>query len=102
MCLNIVDQYNIINTVVASSSSVYGESESTYFSEAEHVESPICPPSPKPAPPSSFALAISRMVEMNADMEFAYARLMMLEHEHERVKVRLYVLEKLSEEGRTL
>ena len=36
-------QYNIINTVVASSSSVYGESESTYFSEAEHVDEPVSP-----------------------------------------------------------
>ena len=36
-------QYNITNTVVASSSSVYGESESTYFSEAENVNQPVSP-----------------------------------------------------------
>jgi len=36
-------QYNITNTVVASSSSVYGESESTYFSEAEQVNEPVSP-----------------------------------------------------------
>eukprot|EP00584_Thalassiosira_punctigera_P021911 CAMPEP_0172574058 /NCGR_PEP_ID=MMETSP1067-20121228/136508_1 /TAXON_ID=265564 ORGANISM="Thalassiosira punctigera, Strain Tpunct2005C2" /NCGR_SAMPLE_ID=MMETSP1067 /ASSEMBLY_ACC=CAM_ASM_000444 /LENGTH=417 /DNA_ID=CAMNT_0013366681 /DNA_START=90 /DNA_END=1343 /DNA_ORIENTATION=+ len=36
-------QYNVINTVVASSSSVYGESGSTYFSEAEHVDQPVSP-----------------------------------------------------------
>jgi len=36
-------QCNITNTVVASSSSVYGESESTYFSEAENVNEPVSP-----------------------------------------------------------
>ncbi|KAL3770688.1 hypothetical protein ACHAW5_003132 [Stephanodiscus triporus] len=55
----------------------------------------ICPSSPPPAAPSAYALAVSRMVEMNADMEFAYARLMMLDHEHRKVKARLETLEKL-------
>lgn len=32
--------------------------------------SPECPPSPPPAAPSGYALALARMVEMNADMEF--------------------------------
>ena len=36
-------KYNVTNTIVASSSSVYGESESTYFSEAEHVNEPVSP-----------------------------------------------------------
>ena len=35
--------YNVTNTVVASSSSIYGESESTYFSEAENVNQPVSP-----------------------------------------------------------
>jgi hypothetical protein len=55
----------------------------------------ICPPSPPPAAPSAYALAVSRMVEMNADMEFAYARLMMLDHEQKKVAARLETLEKL-------
>ena len=35
--------YNVTNTVIASSSSIYGESESTYFSEAENVNQPVSP-----------------------------------------------------------
>ena len=35
--------YNVTNVVVASSSSVYGESDSTYFSEAEDVNEPVSP-----------------------------------------------------------
>lgn len=35
--------YKVVNIVVASSSSVYGESESTFFSEAEHVDEPVSP-----------------------------------------------------------
>ncbi len=55
----------------------------------------ICPPSPPPAAPSAYALAVSRMVEMNADMEFAYARLMMLDLEQRKVAARLEALEEL-------
>jgi len=58
---------------------------------------PQSPTPPPPAKPSSYALAMSRMIEMNADMQFAYARLMMLEVEHQRVQARLGALEKLSE-----
>ncbi|KAL9187060.1 hypothetical protein ACHAXT_010780 [Thalassiosira profunda] len=36
-------EFNATNVVVASSSSVYGESESTYFSEAENVDRPVSP-----------------------------------------------------------
>ncbi|KAL7548864.1 hypothetical protein ACHAWF_012126 [Thalassiosira exigua] len=36
-------EYHPINVVVASSSSVYGESESTFFSEAENVNEPVSP-----------------------------------------------------------
>ena len=36
-------QFNVTNVVVASSSSVYGESESTYFSEGEIVDEPVSP-----------------------------------------------------------
>ena len=36
-------QNDVVNTVVASSSSVYGESQSTYFSEAEIVDRPVSP-----------------------------------------------------------
>eukprot|EP00571_Detonula_confervacea_P016241 CAMPEP_0172298118 /NCGR_PEP_ID=MMETSP1058-20130122/907_1 /TAXON_ID=83371 /ORGANISM="Detonula confervacea, Strain CCMP 353" /LENGTH=423 /DNA_ID=CAMNT_0013007359 /DNA_START=121 /DNA_END=1389 /DNA_ORIENTATION=- len=36
-------QYNVTNVVVASSSSIYGESKSTYFSEAESVNEPVSP-----------------------------------------------------------
>lgn len=35
--------YKVRNVVMASSSSVYGESESTYFSEAEDVNQPVSP-----------------------------------------------------------
>jgi len=57
-----------------------------------------CPPSPPPAAPSAYALALIRMVEMNADMEFAYARLMMLDHEQRRVKARLDTLESMQQQ----
>jgi UDP-glucuronate 4-epimerase len=36
-------EYNVTNVVISSSSSVYGESESTYFSEAEDVNKPVSP-----------------------------------------------------------
>lgn len=36
-------EYNATNVVISSSSSVYGESESTYFSEAEDVNEPVSP-----------------------------------------------------------
>jgi UDP-glucuronate 4-epimerase len=36
-------KYNATNVVISSSSSVYGESESTYFSEAEDVNKPVSP-----------------------------------------------------------
>jgi len=63
----------------------------------------ICPPSPPPAAPSAHALAVSRMVEMNADMEFAYARLMMLDHEQRRIEARLETLEKMQlQEGKNI
>jgi hypothetical protein len=57
-----------------------------------------CPPSPPPAVPSAYALAMIRMVEMNADMEFAYARLMMLDYEQRRVKARLDTLESMQQQ----
>lgn len=44
----------------------------------------VVPPSPKsppPAPPSAYALAMARMLEMNADMEFAWVRMQMLDTE---------------------
>lgn len=63
----------------------------------------ICPPSPPPAAPSAYALALSRMIEMNEDMEFAYARLIMLEHEHKKIQARLETLETMQlEEGNTI
>jgi len=58
--------------------------------------SPVCPPSPPPAAPSGHALALTRMIEMNADMEFAYARLMMLEQEEKKVQARLEAFKELS------
>lgn len=57
---------------------------------------PQSPTSPPPSKPSSHALAMSRTIEMNADMQFAYTRLMMLEMEHQRVEARLGALETLS------
>lgn len=36
-------EYNVTNVVIASSSSVYGESHSTYFSEAEISDEPVSP-----------------------------------------------------------
>jgi hypothetical protein len=57
-----------------------------------------CPPSPPPSAPSAYALAVIRMVEMNADMEFAYARLMMLDYEQRRVKARLDTLESMQQQ----
>mmetsp|Transcript_20800 Transcript_20800/g.43479 ORF Transcript_20800/g.43479 Transcript_20800/m.43479 type:complete len:438 (+) Transcript_20800:84-1397(+) len=41
--LNYSRDYNVKNIVVASSSSVYGESGSTFFSEAEDVNEPVSP-----------------------------------------------------------
>jgi len=41
--LELAKEYNVTNVVIASSSSVYGESESTYFSEAEHTDEPVSP-----------------------------------------------------------
>ncbi len=41
--LNYSRDYKVKNIVVASSSSVYGESGSTYFSEAEDVNEPVSP-----------------------------------------------------------
>lgn len=63
---------------------------------------PQSPTSPPAAKPSSYALAVSRMIEMNADMQFAYAKLMMLEFEHQRVEARLGALEKLSENNNNI
>jgi hypothetical protein len=63
----------------------------------------VCPPSPPPAAPSAHGLAVSRMIEMNADMEFAYARLMMLDHEQRRIEARLETLEKIQlQEGKNI
>ena len=61
--------------------------------------SPVCPPSPPPSAPSGYALAVTRMIEMNADMEHAYARLMMLEQEEKRVEARLETLKELQNGG---
>ena len=47
-------------------------------------------------PSQGHALALTRMIEMNADMEFAYARLMMLEQEEKKVQARLEAFKELS------
>ncbi|KAK1748754.1 hypothetical protein QTG54_000693 [Skeletonema marinoi] len=62
------------------------------------VETPVVvvPPSPKspsPAPPSAYALAVSRMVEMNADMEFAWVRMQMIDTEVKIIEARLESME---------
>ena len=61
--------------------------------------SPPRTPSPEPAPPSAFTMALMRMVEMNADMEFAHVKLKMLEIEHKRVMARLEALEEINKDG---
>lgn len=77
--------------------------ESPKQSTREEDNTYICPPSPPPAAPSAYALALSRMIEMNEDMEFAYARLMMLEHEHKKIQARLETLETMQlEEGNSI
>ena len=53
-------------------------------------------PSPQPSQPSAFTIAMMRMVEMNADMEFAHAKLKMLEMEHKRVMARLDALKEVN------
>lgn len=50
---------------------------------------PPSPESPPPAPPSAYALAMARMVEMNADMEFAWVRMQMLDTEVKLIEARL-------------
>ena len=50
---------------------------------------PPSPKSPSPAPPSAYALAMARMVEMNADMEFAWVRMQMLDTEVKLIEARL-------------
>lgn len=80
------------------SANIVPESPTQPTREEDYVFS--CPPSPPPAAPSAYALSLSRMIEMNEDMEFAHARLMMLEHEHEKIQARLKTLENLQlEEG---
>lgn len=76
-----------------------GNKEADAVTEQPPMIVPQSPPSPPASKPSAHALAVSRMMEVNADMEYAYARLMMLEVEHERVKARLSVLEKLENES---
>ena len=58
--------------------------------------SPPRTPSPQPSQPSAFTIAMMRMVEMNADMEFAHAKLKMLEMEHKRVMARLDALKEVN------
>ena len=57
--------------------------------EAPTVAVPPSPKSPPPAPPSGYALAISRMVEMNADMEFAWVKMQMLDTEVKIIEARI-------------
>jgi hypothetical protein len=67
---------------------------STQYESPDKV--PVTPPrtpSPAPLPPSSFTMALMRMIEMNADMEFAHVKLKLLEMEHGRVRARLEALE---------
>ena len=85
-----------------SSANIVPESP-TQTKHEEEDNSFICPPSPPPAAPSAYALALSRVIEMNEDMEFAHARLMMLEHEHKKIQARLKTLEHLQmEEGNAI
>lgn len=61
--------------------------------EAPAVVVPPSPKSPSPAPPSAYALAMARMVEMNADMEFAWVRMQMLDTEVKLIEARLECME---------
>lgn len=43
LLMELSNKYNVKNFVFASSSSVYGGSQSTYFSESENVDNPVSP-----------------------------------------------------------
>eukprot|EP00986_Skeletonema_menzelii_P014020 scaffold8772_cov150-Skeletonema_menzelii.AAC.7 len=61
--------------------------------EAPVVVVPPSPKSPPSAPPSAYALAMARMVEMNADMDFAWVRMQMLDTEVKLIEARLESME---------
>mmetsp|Transcript_3151 Transcript_3151/g.4429 ORF Transcript_3151/g.4429 Transcript_3151/m.4429 type:complete len:940 (-) Transcript_3151:1126-3945(-) len=53
------------------------------------------PPSPPPAEPSGLALAIARLSDLSAQMEFQYAKHLLLSNEHEIIKAKISVLKDL-------
>lgn len=55
----------------------------------------VVPPSPPPGRPSSLCLALTRLADVQSQMEFAYAKQMQLSKVHEVMKARIEVLEKL-------
>ena len=61
--------------------------------EAPAVVVPPSPKSPPSAPPSAYALAVARMMEMNADMDFAWVRMQMLDTEVKLIEARLDSME---------
>jgi len=58
-------QNDVVNTVVASSSSVYGESQSTYFSKAEIVDRPVSPYAATKRSVEIMAYTYNHMYNMN-------------------------------------
>merc|ERR1719491_1407036 len=52
----------------------------------------VVPLSPPAAPPSALALAMARLTDLTAQMEFQYAKHLQLSREHEIVKTKLTVL----------
>jgi len=55
----------------------------------------VVPLSPPAAPPSALALAMARLTDLTAQMEFQYAKHLQLSREHEIVKTKLTVLQGL-------
>lgn len=55
----------------------------------------VVPLSPPTAPPSALALAMARLTDLTAQMEFQYAKHLQLSREHEIIKIKLSVLQGL-------
>ena len=60
----------------------------------ENPGPPVITP-PEPSPPSAVVLALTRLADMKAELEFAYAKHMLLKAKHRNLRAQFNVLEKL-------
>eukprot|EP01083_Nonionella_stella_P038474 104691_1 len=90
--------YTSTNTNTNTSTSTSNDNNTSKRSETpppQEEEVNVIPPSPPAAPPSGLAVALARLSDLTAQIEFQYAKHLQMQKEHEIIRAKIETLEKL-------